>query len=104
MSGAICGTASQKGLQHCVSSTSQSLSRISLSLIRATHQSTSARNSGTRFSGALNYEASFGRDELRRRAVEKIGDDRRRPRSIDQARTAQQRRKIMHFAIVIENL
>src|ERR1700737_772380 len=46
----------------------------------------------------------FGRDELRRGAVKKIGHDRCGFRSIDQARTAQQRSKIMHFAAMIEHL
>src|SRR6202011_2775828 len=44
----------------------------------------------------------FGGDEPRCGAFEKIGHDRRGFRSIDQARTAQQRSKIMHFAAMIE--
>src|ERR1700704_5573542 len=46
----------------------------------------------------------FGRYQPGCGAVKKIGNDRHGPGSINQARTAQQRSKIMHFAAMIENL
>src|ERR1700687_826330 len=46
----------------------------------------------------------FGCDEPRYSALRKIGQDRCGFRPIDQARAAQQRSKIMHFAAMIENL
>src|ERR1700737_3529943 len=46
----------------------------------------------------------FGGDQPGCGAVKKIGDDRYGPGSINQARTAQQRSKIMPVAARIENL
>src|SRR5258708_7320458 len=49
-------------------------------------------------------EGLFGGDEPRCGALKKIGYHRCGFRSIDQARAAQQRGNIMHFAAMIENL
>src|ERR1700704_1040651 len=46
----------------------------------------------------------FGCDEPRCGALKKIRQDRYGFRPVDQARAAQQRSKIMHFAAMIENL